>query len=272
MDTSCELQRAGTKEPINRVFEQKPSAQTLLATAQKLVAYVADPVVVPDVVGRALPTALATLRQAGLEGNAEATDGDREVRSQEPQRGALVAPGSTVNLTTNRFGLVPEVTGLTLAEANQQIRGRDFIPSDDIGTGSTNDRRVREQSPKAGTRRMVGSRVQLVTYREVLIPDVIGLRLPEADTRLRQAGLKAKPDQGGPPSEREVRAQAPSGGEKAPGVVQRQPVKEPLQTGLKAIDSMIPIGRGQRELIIGDRSTGKTAILIDAILNQRART
>jgi F-type H+-transporting ATPase subunit alpha len=56
---------------------------------------------------------------------------------------------------------------------------------------------------------------------------------------------------------------------KAPGVVDRQPVKEPLQTGLKAIDSMIPIGRGQRELVIGDRGTGKTAILIDAILNQK---
>jgi F-type H+/Na+-transporting ATPase subunit alpha len=56
---------------------------------------------------------------------------------------------------------------------------------------------------------------------------------------------------------------------KAPGVVQRQPVKEPLQTGIKAIDSMIPIGRGQRELIIGDRQTGKTAILVDTILNQR---
>jgi F-type H+-transporting ATPase subunit alpha len=56
---------------------------------------------------------------------------------------------------------------------------------------------------------------------------------------------------------------------KAPGVVDRQPVKEPLQTGLKAIDSMIPIGRGQRELVIGDRSTGKTAILIDTILNQK---
>jgi F-type H+-transporting ATPase subunit alpha len=56
---------------------------------------------------------------------------------------------------------------------------------------------------------------------------------------------------------------------KAPGVVQRQPVKEPLQTGLKAIDSMIPIGRGQRELIIGDRGTGKTAVAIDTIINQR---
>jgi F-type H+-transporting ATPase subunit alpha len=56
---------------------------------------------------------------------------------------------------------------------------------------------------------------------------------------------------------------------KAPGVVQRQPVKEPVQTGLKAIDSMIPIGRGQRELIIGDRQTGKTAIPIDTIINNR---
>ena len=55
----------------------------------------------------------------------------------------------------------------------------------------------------------------------------------------------------------------------APGVVDRQPVREPLQTGLKAIDAMIPIGRGQRELIIGDRQSGKTAIAVDAILNQR---
>ena len=56
---------------------------------------------------------------------------------------------------------------------------------------------------------------------------------------------------------------------KAPGIVARQPVKEPLQTGLKAIDAMIPIGRGQRELIIGDRQTGKTAVALDAIINQR---
>jgi F-type H+-transporting ATPase subunit alpha len=56
---------------------------------------------------------------------------------------------------------------------------------------------------------------------------------------------------------------------KAPGVVQRQPVKEPMQTGLKAIDAMIPIGRGQRELIIGDRQTGKTAIAIDTIINNK---
>src|SRR3990172_13040014 len=57
----------------------------------------------------------------------------------------------------------------------------------------------------------------------------------------------------------------------APGVVARRPVKEPLQTGLKAIDAMIPIGRGQRELIIGDRQTGKTAIAVDTILNQKGQ-
>jgi F-type H+-transporting ATPase subunit alpha len=57
----------------------------------------------------------------------------------------------------------------------------------------------------------------------------------------------------------------------APGVIERQPVKEPLQTGIKAIDAMIPIGRGQRELIIGDRQTGKTAIALDTIINQKGQ-
>src|SRR5690554_4659618 len=57
---------------------------------------------------------------------------------------------------------------------------------------------------------------------------------------------------------------------KAPGVIFREPVKEPLQTGIKAIDSMIPIGRGQRELVIGDRQTGKTAVLVDTIINQKS--
>src|SRR5436189_280066 len=57
----------------------------------------------------------------------------------------------------------------------------------------------------------------------------------------------------------------------APGVIDRQPVREPVQTGLKAIDTMIPIGRGQRELIIGDRQTGKTAVAIDTIINQKGK-
>ena len=55
----------------------------------------------------------------------------------------------------------------------------------------------------------------------------------------------------------------------APGVIARQSVSEPVQTGYKAVDAMIPIGRGQRELIIGDRQTGKTAVAVDAIINQR---
>src|SRR5205085_3194159 len=57
----------------------------------------------------------------------------------------------------------------------------------------------------------------------------------------------------------------------APGVIDRQPVRESMATGLKAIDSMIPIGRGQRELIIGDRQTGKTAVALDTIINSRGR-
>ena len=56
---------------------------------------------------------------------------------------------------------------------------------------------------------------------------------------------------------------------KAPGVIYRQPVNEPLQTGIKSIDAMIPVGRGQRELVIGDRQTGKTTVCIDTILNQK---
>jgi F-type H+-transporting ATPase subunit alpha len=77
-----------------------------------------------------------------------------------------------------------------------------------------------------------------------------------------------QPIDGGPPIKSEATRPLEF---KAPGVVQRQPVKEPLQTGIKAIDSMIPIGRGQRELIIGDRQTGKTAILVDTILNQKGQ-
>jgi len=74
-------------------------------------------------------------------------------------------------------------------------------------------------------------------------------------------------DGAGPIASQEYRAvESP-----APGIIDRQPVKEPMQTGIKAIDSMIPIGRGQRELIIGDRQTGKTSIAIDTILNQKGK-
>jgi F-type H+-transporting ATPase subunit alpha len=77
-----------------------------------------------------------------------------------------------------------------------------------------------------------------------------------------------EPIDGGPPIKAEARRFIESD---APGIAQRQPVKQPLQTGLKSIDSMIPIGRGQRELIIGDRKTGKTAIAVDTIINQKGK-
>ena len=79
--------------------------------------------------------------------------------------------------------------------------------------------------------------------------------------RARPADRRQGPDHDEEPTRRSKRI--------APGVVDRQPVREPMQTGLKAIDGMVPIGRGQRELIIGDRQTGKTAVAIDAILNQK---
>ena len=94
------------------------------------------------------------------------------------------------------------------------------------------------------------------------------LEVPVGDSLLgRVLDPLGRPLDGGPPLDKSA------GTRKldivAPGIAYRQPVKEPLQTGIKAIDSMIPIGRGQRELIIGDRKTGKTAVALDAIINQR---
>jgi beta-lactam-binding protein with PASTA domain len=247
-ETSCQLRRAGTSDPINRVFEQSPAAQTLLPTAQKLVAVIAEPVVVPDVVGRALPAALATLQKSQLQGSPDGSDGDREVRLQEPPRDSLVAPGSTVKLTTNSFALVPEVTGLALAEAHERIRGARFVPSDDVTTGSIADRRVREQSPKAGTRSMVGTRVELVTYREVLVPEVRQLRLPEAESRLRQAGLVAKPDRYDSAPQREVRRQAPAAGARVP-----ENSEVALQTvRLVAVPNVIELSYSNARTVVSD--------------------
>src|SRR4051794_22153139 len=95
------------------------------------------------------------------------------------------------------------------------------------------------------------------------------IETPVGDALLgRIVSPRGEPLDGKGPIETEERRPAEF---KAPGVVQRQPVVEPMQTGLKAIDSMIPIGRGQRELIIGDRQTGKTAIAIDTIINNKDR-
>ena len=84
----------------------------------------------------------------------------------------------------------------------------------------------------------------------------------------RVVNALGQPIDGKGPIESKIRRQIEI---KAPGIIARQPVREPLQTGLKAVDSMIPIGRGQRELIIGDRQTGKTAIAIDTIINQKGK-
>ncbi|MCY4399887.1 MAG: F0F1 ATP synthase subunit alpha [Gemmatimonadetes bacterium] len=93
------------------------------------------------------------------------------------------------------------------------------------------------------------------------------LDVPVGDAYLgRVVDPLGEPVDGGPAIETAQRRQIDV---VAPGIVKRQPVREPLQTGIKAIDAMIPIGRGQRELIIGDRQTGKTAIAVDAILNQK---
>lgn len=101
--------------------------------------------------------------------------------------------------------------------------------------------------------------LQLLTVRQVDVP--VG---PELLGRVVDA-LGNPVDGKGPINAKERRrAQV-----KAPGILPRRSVKEPMQTGLKAVDSMVPIGRGQRELIIGDRQTGKTAVALDTILNQK---
>src|SRR5258706_2854938 len=95
------------------------------------------------------------------------------------------------------------------------------------------------------------------------------LEVPVGDAVIgRVVNPLGQPLDGGPPIQSSERSKMDI---VAPGIAERQPVKEPLQTGIKAIDSMIPIGRGQRELIIGDRKTGKTAIAVDTIINQKGK-
>src|SRR5438128_5184380 len=95
------------------------------------------------------------------------------------------------------------------------------------------------------------------------------LEVPVGDAVIgRVVNPLGEPLDGGPPIQTAERRKMDI---VAPGIAERQPVKEPLQTGIKAIDSMIPIGRGQRELIIGDRKTGKTAIAVDTVINQKGK-
>ena len=153
---------------------------------------------------------------------------------------------------------VARIYGLRNAEANELLEFENGtmaigmnLEGDDVGCvllGSTSD--IKEGMVVKRTKRIASIRVN-----DNLLVRVINL-LGEAIDGLGTIDLQNSFEM---PLDR-----------KAPGVIYRQPVKEPLQTGLKAVDSMIPIGRGQRELIIGDRQTGKTAIALDTIINQKS--
>ncbi len=130
-----------------------------------------------------------------------------------------------------------DVTGMILNLEEDNVGASIMGPYEDIKEGDTVRRTGRIASVPAG---------------EVMVGRVVNALGQPLDGKGPIAAKKFRPIEG-----------------KAPNVVQRRPVSEPVQTGLKAIDSMIPIGRGQRELIIGDRQTGKTALVVDTILNQK---
>jgi len=145
------------------------------------------------------------------------------------------------------YGLESAVAG-ELLEFEHGVTGIAFnLEEDNVGTALFGEwQQVKEGEPVRRT-----GRVANVPVGDALIGRIVN--------------PLGQPLDGGPAIETEERRPLEF---KAPGVVDRQPVKEPLQTGIKAIDAMTNVGRGQRELIIGDRSTGKTAILVDTILNQ----
>src|ERR671924_111429 len=148
------------------------------------------------------------------------------------------------------YGLENAV-GMEMLDLEHGVTGLAFnLEEDNVGAALFGEwEQVKEGEPARRT-----GRVASVPVGEALIGRIVN--------------PLGQPLDGGPPIESdETRALE----FKAPGVVDRQPVKEPLQTGIKAIDAMTNVGRGQRELIIGDRSTGKTAILVDTILNQRGQ-
>jgi F-type H+/Na+-transporting ATPase subunit alpha len=148
------------------------------------------------------------------------------------------------------YGLESAIAG-EMVELEHGVTGLAFnLEEDNVGAALFGDwERVKEGEPVRRT-----GLVASVPVGEALIGRIVN--------------PLGQPLDGGPPLETEERRPLEF---KAPGVVERQPVKEPLQTGIKAIDSMTNVGRGQRELIIGDRSTGKTAILVDTMLNQRGQ-
>jgi F-type H+/Na+-transporting ATPase subunit alpha len=171
---------------------------------------------------------------------------------QNFDRTALVAETGTVLATGDGIARVHGLEGAMageLVEFDEQVYGLVLnLEHDNVGVAVLGDpRAIKEGSPVRRTQR---------------IADV-----PVGEACLgRVVNALGQPIDGKGPIQSESRARIEI---KAPGIIARQPVKEPLQTGIKAIDAMIPIGRGQRELIIGDRQTGKTAIAVDTIINQK---
>ena len=171
---------------------------------------------------------------------------------QNFDRGALVSETGTVLTTGDGIARIHGLQGVMAGELVQfegDVHGLVLnLEQDNVGVAILGDATgIREGSPVRRT-----NRIAEVPAGEAVLGRVVN--------------ALGQPVDGKGPIETEGRRRIEV---KAPGIIARQPVKEPLQTGLKAIDSMIPIGRGQRELIIGDRQTGKTAIAIDTIINQR---
>ena len=175
--------------------------------------------------------------------SSSSTPSSTSPRSARSSRSATASPASTAS-TRRMAG--------EMLEFENGVRGQVFnLEEDSIGAIIFGD----YQGPRR--------RATTVTRTGAL------LEVPVGDGADRPRGRSARPPdrrQGPDPAAETTRPVEMI----APGIAERQPVKEPLQTGIKAIDAMIPIGRGQRELIIGDRKTGKTAIAIDTIINQKA--
>ena len=174
----------------------------------------------------------------------------QQIRSFD--RGALVSETGTVLTTGDGIARIHGLQGVMAGEL-VQFEGDVYglvlnLEQDNVGVAILGEAtNIREGSPVRRTHRIA--------------------EVPAGEAVLgRVVNALGQPVDGKGPIEAETRRRIEV---KAPGIIARQPVNEPLQTGLKAIDSMIPIGRGQRELIIGDRQTGKTAIAIDTIINQR---
>lgn len=179
----------------------------------------------------------------------------KSVLKQEISRYQSKIDVSTVGRVTEVGDGIARIYGLTNAMASEMLEfengvlGEVFnLEEDSIGAVIYGDYlKVKEGSDVRSTGRLLSIPVGFEVLGRVINP-------------------LCEPIDGGPAISTSVRRFIESD---APGIAQRQPVKQPLQTGLKSIDSVVPIGRGQRELIIGDRKTGKTAIAIDTIINQK---